>query len=165
MSDAVKLSQSDEVYFHKQQGINTDIPLWLKKFINVYQSLGVKNLHNLKAIYHSDIHFKDPLHDITGFNALEHYFSQLYTHVSSCQFIITEVVSDKENAAIYWEMNFTHSQLNKGKPVLVEGHSQLKGGDDGVYFHRDYVDLGAMLYEQIPLLGGVVKAIKKRAVK
>ena len=28
--------------------------------------------------------------------------------------------------------------------------------------HRDYFDLGAMLYEQLPLLGPVVRTIKMR---
>jgi hypothetical protein len=31
-----------------------------------------------------------------------------------------------------------------------------------VCLHRDYFDLGAMLYEQLPLLGAVVRTLKGR---
>jgi hypothetical protein len=31
-----------------------------------------------------------------------------------------------------------------------------------VRYHRDYFDLGAMLYEHLPLLGSLVKTIKRR---
>lgn len=161
------MENSDKLtkYQNSTQKNGSEHPAWLMNFIDVYQLLRVDNLGQLKQIYHTDIHFKDPMHEIKGFTALEAYFTQLYTHLTSCDFIITDVLSDQETAAIYWEMRFTHKQLNKGKSVLVAGHSHLKGGIDGVYYHRDYVDLGAMLYEHIPLVGCVIKAIKKRAVK
>jgi hypothetical protein len=31
-----------------------------------------------------------------------------------------------------------------------------------IIFHRDYFDAGAMLYEQIPLLGRVIKWVKQK---
>jgi len=37
--------------------------------------------------------------------------------------------------------------------------SHLKFADGKVISHRDYFDLGEMLYEHIPLLGGVIKSI------
>ncbi|HGP4674712.1 TPA: nuclear transport factor 2 family protein, partial [Vibrio cholerae O1] len=31
-----------------------------------------------------------------------------------------------------------------------------------VTYHRDYFDMGEMLYEQLPVLGQVIRAIKRR---
>jgi hypothetical protein len=45
----------------------------------------------------------------------------------------------------------------------VQGSSHLKGVGDKVVYHRDYLDLGAMLYEQLPLLGRVIRSLKNRA--
>lgn len=140
-----------------------DFPMWLTNFIDVYQSLSVDNLALLHQVYHTDIHFQDPLHEIQGFTALQDYFKALYTHLSQCDFIITEVLYQGDNAAIYWQMQFTHKKLNQGKQVSIEGHSHIKGRGAQVYYHRDFVDLGAMLYEHIPFLGVVIKSIKRRA--
>ena len=142
-----------------------DFPPWLINFIEIYQSLGVDNLDLLHQVYHQDIFFQDPLHEIQGFSELSKYFRALYTHLTQCDFIITEVLCSQEAAAIYWRMDFTHKKLNHGKQVSIEGHSKIKGREDLVYYHRDFVDLGAMLYEHIPFLGVVIKSIKKRAAQ
>ena len=56
-----------------------------------------------------------------------------------------------------------HKQLNGQKPIEVQGHSHLKMLDGQVVYHRDYLDIGSMLYEHIPVLGCAIKSIKKRA--
>ena len=59
-------------------------------------------------------------------------------------------------------MTYSHKQLNSGKPITVEGHSFIMGDDSKVTYHRDYVDLGQMLYEHIPVLGRLIQWVKKR---
>ncbi|WP_111979836.1 nuclear transport factor 2 family protein [Algibacillus agarilyticus] len=158
---------------------------WLNNFIKNYQTLGVDNFEQLKTIYHPEIIFTDPLHKVNGISNLIHYFEQLYTHVDACNFIIehtfethnalSETTNDNtkvatnlntettQEAALYWTMTYTHRQLNKNNPITVKGHSHLKTKGDLVYFHQDYIDVGAMLYEQIPVIGRLIKCIKKRA--
>lgn len=154
------ISINDVLYASK-----TDTPAWLSNFINIYQQLNTNNLELLNNIYHKDIEFSDPMHSVVGLDNLHNYFSNLYTNLNSCHFIINETLCENGAAAIYWTMEFSHSQLNKGKTVLVEGHSHIKGKQGKVYFHRDYIDVGAMLYEHIPVVGKVIKAIKARAAK
>lgn len=143
--------------------MNNVTPDWLPKFIDVYQKLGVDSVDNIADIYHSNVIFEDPLHRVEGVSSLLDYFQGLYTNLSSCSFVINNYFASDEQASIYWRMTFTHSKLNGGKPVAVEGHSHLKGSDGKVIYHRDYLDIGAMLYEHIPVLGHAVKFIKKRA--
>ncbi|HDY7901818.1 TPA: nuclear transport factor 2 family protein, partial [Vibrio vulnificus] len=50
----------------------------------------------------------------------------------------------------------------KGACVEVKGVSHLKFEAGKVIYHRDYFDLGEMLYENLPLLGGIIRAIKQR---
>ena len=62
-----------------------------------------------------------------------------------------------------WTMTFSHPRLRGGAPVTVEGATRLAFDEEGkVCLHRDYFDLGAMLYEQLPLLGAVVRTLKGR---
>ncbi|MCF2949800.1 nuclear transport factor 2 family protein [Paraglaciecola aquimarina] len=140
-------------------------PNWLNKFVNIYQTLSTTNLHLLSDIYHDNIIFIDPMHQIQGFNDLSQYFEKLYQNLSTCHFQIDQVIYDGEQAAIYWNMSYQHPKLNRGEVVTVYGNSHIKGNQDKVIFHRDYLDLGAMLYEQLPVFGKFTQWIKNRAAK
>jgi len=142
---------------------NEKSPQWLTNFINIYQSLNTENVHEICKIYHADIIFEDPIHKVEGLENLLDYFNNLYQNLSSCEFIIDDYFYNGDTAAIYWTMSFEHEKLNGGKSIEVKGHTHLNGNSDKVTYHRDYLDVGAMLYEHIPFLGSVVKFIKKRA--
>ena len=138
---------------------------WLVKFVDVYQSLTIKNLELLSDVYHPNVTFIDPMHQVEGIDALHQYFKNLYQNLSTCDFVIENVIASKEQAAIYWKMTYQHSKLNKGQLVTVYGNSLIKGDGHKVIYHRDYLDLGAMLYEQIPVFGQLTKWIKMKAAR
>jgi hypothetical protein len=140
-------------------------PLWLKNFVSVYQKLSTDNLDLLGTIYHNNVVFIDPIHKVEGFDNLYNYFEGLYQNLASCDFVIEQVIVQNSSAAIYWKMSYQHVKLNKGKVVTIVGTSHIKGEDDKVIYHRDYLDLGAMLYEQLPVLGKFILWIKKQAAK
>jgi hypothetical protein len=143
--------------------LSTTAPNWLRGFVDIYQQLSTDNLNLLEQVYHQDVTFIDPMHEIQGFNELSEYFKALYTNLSACEFVIEQVIEQPFQAAIYWQMTYCHKKLNGGKPIQVQGHSHIKGHDGKVIYHRDYIDLGAMLYEHLPVLGKVTQWIKKRA--
>lgn len=138
-------------------------PLWLAKFIEIYQSLHTNNVALIEELYHQDVVFEDPLHRVEGLEQLRGYFDGLYTNLSFCRFIVTDCIYYGDEAAVYWNMSFKHNKLNGGKLIDVSGHTRLIGHGNKVIYHRDYLDVGAMLYEHIPLLGGVIKMIKNKA--
>ncbi len=136
---------------------------WLINFIEIYQQLSTDNLHLLGDIYHQDIIFIDPMHQLAGFEHLRDYFSKLFQQLSYCEFKIEQVIAQGSEAAIYWQMSYQHPRLNSGEVVFVQGSSHIRGEGDKVIFHRDYLDLGAMLYEQLPLFGRIISWFKHRA--
>lgn len=142
---------------------NEHSPQWLSNFLTIYQTLDTDNVNDICNIYHTDIVFEDPIHKVEGLDNLLDYFNNLYQHLSLCQFTINDYFYKDDKAAVYWVMTFQHHKLNGGKKIEVIGHTRLEGVGDKVISHRDYLDVGAMLYEHIPLLGGAVKFIKKRA--
>ena len=98
-----------------------------------------------------------------GLAALTRYFSSLYERLAQCSFEITSQQQSGNEAWLAWVMTFSHPRIAGGRAVRVEGATRLTFDSWGkVCLHRDYFDLGAMLYEQLPLLGPVVRAIKGR---
>ncbi len=148
-------------FFECQKELNI-LPLWIENFVKIYQSLNKDNLSELAKIYHQQIIFKDPMHAIEGFNNLTTYFESLYQNVIECKFEINNVIYKDNQAAIYWNMSYSHKHLNSGNPILVEGHSFITSEAGKVIYHRDYIDLGQMLYEHIPLLGRIISWIRMR---
>ena len=140
-----------------------DKPLWLVNFTENYSQLSTNNLQLLENIYHKDVIFIDPLHHVKGLKNLQLYFYSLYENLVSCDFTIEHVFEKDNEAAVYWQMSYRHTKLNSGKIVSVQGHSHIKGENGRVNYHRDYLDAGAMLYEHIPLLGRIIKWVKKEA--
>lgn len=138
---------------------------WLSNFIEIYQQLSGEKLYLLSDLYHQDIVFIDPMHQVAGLDSLNLYFSKLFQQLTFCHFKIEHVIAQDDEATVYWTMSYQHPRLNSGKMVDVQGSSHIKGCGDKVIFHRDYLDLGAMLYEQLPILGRIITWFKKRASK
>ena len=133
----------------------------IDKFCRIYKTLGKGNLNQLGLIYSDDINFIDGLHNLQGLNQLSDYFVHLYENLLFCHFSIEDVIPGEGQASIVWVMHYAHPKINKGKPIFVNGCSHLKFNEK-IYYHRDFLDMGQMLYEHLPLLGGVIRTIKKR---
>lgn len=130
-------------------------------FCREYQRLSADNLDVLREIYAPNIHFQDPGHQLNGINALVSYFEHLFSNVTHCRFEIEQVMEQESEALVRWQMRFAHPKLNGGHTICVPGMSHLRFSEQ-IDFHRDYFDLGAMLYEHIPIMGTLVKTLKRR---
>lgn len=132
-------------------------------FLKIYQQLNGTNLHLLKEIYTTDVHFIDPAHELHGLDSLTAYFKSLYENVSHVAFEFGEICRQQNSAFVSWQMQLQHPRLNGNRTIVVPGVSLIHFTQENkVCFHRDFFDLGAMLYEQLPLLGRIVAAIKRR---
>lgn len=147
---------------HEQSSLAEPLSEPVEKLMALYQKLGAHNLALLDEVYSDAVVFCDPMHRIEGLSLLKEYFANLYQNLSSIDFVFHHVMDDGAQATLVWTMTFAHPKLAGGKPISVEGVSQI-GYSDKVDFHRDYFDMGAMLYEHIPGLGALVRLVKNRA--
>ena len=134
----------------------------LAKLQSFYGDFGPQQLDCLDSIYSETIVFKDPVHpSIEGLPALREYFAAMMARVESCHFDFVDVVAQEGQAFIKWRMSFAHPKLKSGAVITMPGASFIKF-DEHIYYHEDFYDMGAMIYEHLPLLGAVVKKIKQR---
>ena len=132
----------------------------------MYKELNSENLYILRDVYSSDVQFIDPAHKIIGLEKLTEYFSALYKNVNSIDFEFRDIVQQDSSCYLQWNMTFSHKSLAGGGSIVVSGATFLKLNENKmVYYHRDFFDLGAMLYEHLPLLGRVLTTIKGRLGK
>lgn len=128
---------------------------------NVFSQLNSSNLDLLKNIYSEDMIFEDPAHSIYGLKNFLHYCKELYSNLSNCTFNFETTATIESTAFLEWKMYLSHPKLNKGNTVIVSGISKIIF-EEKIIYHRDYFDLGQMLYEQLPYIGFVIKKIKRK---
>ena len=125
-----------------------------------YQDLLKTDCSQLGLFYAQDLLFKDPIHEIRGLVALEDYLINLSSELQECRFEYLDQLISDQAAYIKWVMHFRHPKLGS-KLIDVRGVSHLKWTDK-IDFHEDFYDMGAMLYEQVPLIGSVTQWLKQR---
>jgi hypothetical protein len=139
--------------------MNTNTPL-VERFKAYFRILHESDLSQLHDIYAEQILFKDPVHEIRGLVELEDYFTSLCADLSDCRFeYLDEMVTDHA-AYVKWMMHFKHPRLGN-RLISVRGVSHLQLGDK-IEYHEDFYDMGAMLYEQLPVIGKVTRWLRLR---
>ncbi len=132
-----------------------------QKIERAFNSFTGKNLDSLNSFYASDVVFIDPVLEVRGLSRLKAYYSHAYENVKSIRFEFTDTIQEGSKVGASWIMHLQVTRLNGGKEYQVPGFSLFNFNEDGlVIFHRDYVDLGAMIYERLPLQGQIIRGIK-----
>ena len=135
----------------------------LDRFKTAFNQLHKDTLHLLDEIYAPDVEFRDPVHELNGLPALRDYYGRLYDGVISCRFEFEAEVIAGQQGMLVWIMRFQHARFRPGEMLEMRGVSHLQFRDDGkVFQHHDYFDMGAFIYERVPVLGSVIRAIKNR---
>ncbi|MCH1600683.1 MAG: nuclear transport factor 2 family protein [Pseudomonadales bacterium] len=127
-----------------------------------YQAFGSENIADVESLYTTDIYFEDPSHAIQGKPSLMRYFANQFKNLDKCSFKFHSTIANETDIFMTWTMFVNHSKLRGGETIRVEGTSYLRTRNGKIYYHRDYFDMGAMLYEHLPLIGRIIQRIKQR---
>lgn len=143
---------------------NQEAAALIARFKRFYETFSADTLNNLDEIYTPDIEFIDPVHHVEGLLALKHYLRGMARNLTHYRIHYVDTRFDGEAAYVSWRMEFSHPSLNRGRMITLRGMSHLRYTHK-VYFHEDCYDLGALFYEHVPLLGRLIRAIKRRAAR
>lgn len=138
------------------------------RFKQYYEQFSQLPMAELAQLYATDVHFIDAIHDIRGFDDLTRHFESMCSGLVECRFeFLAETVTDND-AWFQWRMHYCHPKLKQGAPLNIVGASRIAWYDEAgsepgkVKYHEDFYDMGAMLYEHIPLLGRLILMLKNR---
>jgi hypothetical protein len=133
----------------------------IQKFFN---SLSFSNLSLVDEFYAPDAEFSDPIVRIKGRAKITEYYQGLYQNVESIRFEFSSLIEEGDTCAAVWTMYLKARKLKGGDEIALAGvsHFLFSPGSLLVDYHRDYFDMGAFVYEHIPLLGSAIRAIKRR---
>lgn len=135
-----------------------------QRIIEVFNQLRADNLHILDAFYHPQLKFVDPIGEVSGLPAMKKYYENMYKSVEEIRFDFVDHIENQGKHFVSWKMTLKTPNLNGGEPMVMEGSSHINFEPETnlVIYHRDYFDMGAFIYEQIPVIGWIIRSIKKR---
>lgn len=126
-----------------------------------YAHFSADDLGQLDDIYTQDAEFRDPVHTLHGLLALKGYLRRMGANLLTYHMRYLDEQVEPDSAWLHWELDFAHRQLRNGQTITVRGMTRVRFTGK-VYYHEDCYDLGALLYEHLPILGRLVRALRLR---
>ena len=129
-----------------------------------FAALRPQDLARLGDFYTPDAYFKDPFNEVRGVPAIEGIFRHMFDALQAPRFVITSRLVDGDQCFLVWEFRFAFRNFHKEVEQVVHGGSHLRLAPDGrIQSHRDYWDAAEELYEKLPVVGGLMRWLKRRA--
>lgn len=129
----------------------------IKEFFNKFDK---NNVDLADKFYHPNVEFNDPIVSIKGIENLKKYYANLYKNVTAIRFEFSSLITQGDEQVAVWVMYLKAKGLNGGNEVALKGNSHIRYKDGLAIYHRDYFDMGEFIYENIPVLGSIIRKIK-----
>jgi steroid Delta-isomerase len=135
----------------------------LNRLVHYFQTITPEVIADMGNFYTDDAYFRDPFNEVTGVDAIKHIFSEMFVRLNDPRFVITEKIAQENGAILIWDFDFQIKSLKPNLARRIHGLSHVRFAADGrVNYHRDYWDAAGELYEQFPIIGSVLRWLKKR---
>lgn len=135
----------------------------LQNVVRFFETISPDSVAQLPSIYTEDVFFKDPFNEVRGIAAVTAIFAHMFEQVDAPRFVVTTSVLQDDQAFLTWDFLFRMKRFAR-EEQCIRGATHLRFDSDGrVPFHRDYWDAAEELYEKLPLLGSVMRGLKRIA--
>ena len=143
--------------------MNEAIATPIGRFVDFYQTLTPASLPRIRDVYAEDAWFKDPFNDVHGADEIERIFAHMFDALTSPRFVIRDTVVEGDTAFLTWDFTF---HMKEWKPLVeqhIHGASHVRFDVEGkAKYHRDYWDAAEELYEKLPVIGWVMRGLRRR---
>lgn len=139
----------------------------LQRVVDFFEQLQPADVARIADIYTADAQFKDPFNEVQGVPAIEAIFAHMFRELDAPRFVITQQVQQGAQCFVTWDFLFVMRRFDAGRTQTIRGASHLvlraEAGVWRVAVHRDYWDAAEELYEKLPVVGSLMRWLKRRA--
>ena len=131
-----------------------------------FETISPQAVGRIGEFYAADARFKDPFNEVRGLPEVQRIFSHMFVALERPRFVVTDSIVGENQCFLTWNFEFHLRRFDRATLQTIRGASHLKFSADGLIdFHRDYWDAAEELYEKLPVLGGLMRWLKRRAVQ
>ena len=136
----------------------------VQRLVQFFETLKPQDVPRLHELYAAEARFKDPFNEVQGLDAITHIFAHMFEALDGPHFIVTERIVQGQQCFLVWDFRFRFKRFDTETWQTVRGGTHLQFNAQGlVTLHRDYWDAAEELYEKLPLVGGLMRWLKRRA--
>lgn len=127
-----------------------------------FEGLSPETIGQLDALCAPDVRFRDPFNEVTGVERFRAVLDRMFEDTVAPRFRIVDRAVSGNVCYLRWDFTFT-SPGRRGQDWFIVGMSEVHFGDNGkVTAHLDHWDSGAQLYEKLPGVGLLVRAVRRK---
>ena len=130
-------------------------------YIAFFENLTREDLARFDSVFSEDARFSDPFNDARGVAAVRRVFEKMFDDVDHHSFKVLDHAVAGSRAYLNWEFRI----VPKGKTTewRIDGMSTIDFHDDGkVTAHIDHYDAASQIYEKVPFIGALMRALRRR---
>ena len=117
----------------------------------------------LRQLAHPAIHFVDPFNDVRGIDKVEASSAHLFATTREPRFGTATPVVAGDLAFTKWRFTCRIERGRFRREITIDGVSEITIDEAGlVTRHIDYWDAAGQLYERLPLLGSLLRLVRRR---
>ena len=136
----------------------------LQRVADFFETLSPDALDQLGRVYAPTARFKDPFNEVQGLPEIRAIFEHMFVSLHEPRFVITTGMAQGDQAFLTWDFVFRFKRFDRQTLQTVRGATHLRFAPDGrIVVHRDYWDAAEELYEKLPVVGGLMRWLKRRA--
>lgn len=144
--------------------MSTDLRAAVDRLCAYFQTISPTSVSRIGELYTADARFKDPFNEVRGVLAIEGVFHHMFESLHEPRFVVSRRIVDGTQCFLVWEFRFRFKRFDTTTEQVVHGGSHLVLTADGlVSDHRDYWDAAEELYEKLPVVGSLMRWLKRRA--
>ncbi len=133
------------------------------RVVDLYETLVPQDLPALRGVYADDVRFKDQFNEVRGVPAVARIFGHMYCTLEAPRFTVRDIVAEGDALFLTWDFDFSTRGAG-ARAMHIHGASHLRFDARGrVALHRDYWDAAEELYEKLPLVGALMRWLKRHA--
>lgn len=134
----------------------------LTQFRRFYDEFSPAWIDRIDELYAPDFAFKDAFHTIHGdLPALRAYFHRVLTALVETRFVVEDVATGRDGSYVRWRWEWRRRARDELRTVA--GVTHLRFDAEGrITHHTDLFDAAEGFYESLPVVGSLLRAIKKR---
>jgi steroid delta-isomerase len=124
-----------------------------------FESLSSETLATIDLVYAPDAHFVDPFNDVRGVLAIRTIYAHMFENLGEPRFLVTEVIEQDQRIFMGWQFRFQW----RDKSFEVQGATRFLIDNDGrISEHQDFWDPAQGIYEKLPILGSILRKLRRR---
>jgi steroid Delta-isomerase len=133
------------------------------RIVALFETLMPADTARLHEVYADGVRFKDPFNEVQGIAAVQRIFAHMFVALDEPHFVVRDIIVQGDACFLTWDFIFRFKRFGRGLQTIRGGSHVELDAQGRITLHRDYWDAAEGLYEKLPVVGALMRWLKRRA--